>query len=108
MKQILVEYDDLFSGKPGNTNIVEMQINTQDHAPIRQPPYLIPLGIRDKVGKEIESLQESSIIERSSSPWASPLVTVRKPDWNVRLCVDYRKLNSITEVEPYYISGINE
>ncbi len=48
------------------------------------------------------------IIERCRSNWASPLVPVRKPDGNVRLCVDYRRLNEVTEKEPYYIPSFDE
>lgn len=33
---------------------------------------------------------------------------MKKPDGAIRLCVDYRKLNSITTVEPYYIPSIEE
>ncbi len=58
--------------------------------------------------KELEELEESGIIERSSSPWSSPLVPVRKPDGGVRLCVDYRKLNAITTREPYCMPTLEE
>ena len=45
--------------------------------PIRQPSYSVPLGLRDKVSKETEALQQA---ERSDSLWASSLVPVRKLD----------------------------
>ncbi len=47
-------------------------------------------------------MEEQGIIERCRSNWASPLVPVRKPDGNVRLCVDYRRLNDVTNDIPSF------
>ena len=108
LQGLLGTYDDVFSDSPGSTDRVKMSIDTGDSEPIRQTPYSVPLGIRELVRKELESLEELGIIERCRSNWASPLVPVRKPDGNVRLCVDYRRLNEVTEKEPYYIPSFDE
>ncbi len=108
LQGLLGTYDDVFSDSPGSTDRVKMSIDTGDSEPIRQTPYSVPLGIRELVRKELESLEELGIIERCRSNWASPLVPVRKPDGNVRLCVDYCRLNEVTEKEPYYIPSFDE
>ena len=41
------------------------------------------------------------IIRESTSPLSFPLIVVRKPNGDLRLCVDYRKLNEIT-MRPIY------
>ncbi len=105
---VLEEFGDVFSDRPGNTRKVLMTIDTGNHQPIRQAPYSVPLGIRDRVKEELEALEECGVIERCESAWSSPLVPVRKPDGGVRLCVDYRRLNVITSKEPYYIPGFDE
>jgi hypothetical protein len=48
------------------------------------------------VQEEIKTMLELGIIEPSKSPWASPIVAVKKKDGSLWLCIDYRKLNSMT------------
>ena len=51
---------------------------------------------------------EDGVIERSTSEWASPLVIVRKPSGDLRICVDYRKLNEATKVASYPLPNMTE
>ncbi len=105
---VLEEFREVFSEVPGNTDRVIMKIDTGDSLPIRQAPYSVPMGIREKVKEELRCLEECGIIERCSSSWASPLVPVKKADGGIRLCVDFRKLNDVTVKEPYYIPSFEE
>jgi transposase InsO family protein len=50
----------------------------------------------DEVKKHIEDLLNRQWISKSKSAWSSPLVLVRKKDGKLRLCCDFRKLNSKT------------
>ena len=40
------------------------------------------------------------IIRTSTSPYASPIVIVKKKDGSNRICIDYRKLNKVTVADP--------
>src|SRR6218665_3201379 len=59
------------------------------------------------VNTEIASLLEQGIIEETNSPWAAPILVVHKPDGTGRLCVDYRKVNNLTEPDPFPMPRID-
>ena len=86
----------------GRTTLIEMEIDTGDSLPVAQNPYTLPLKHHEWVRKEIETLEKAGIIEQSLSPWASPVMVVPKksaPDEppRRRLCIDYRKVNSLQQ-----------
>ena len=46
--------------------------------------------------KEIDKMAKANIIEKSNSPWCSPVVLIAKANNETRFCIDYRKLNQVT------------
>ena len=43
----------------------------------------------------------AGIIERSTSDWSFPIVLVKKKDGSLRLCVDYCRINQLSQVDAY-------
>ena len=57
---------------------------------------------------EIDKLLELGIFRPSDSPWSSSIVTVGKKDGGVRICIDFRAINSVTQPDPYQMPLIEE
>ena len=93
-------YKDVFSDDPGDTKLVEHSIELTTDEPVRSKLYPLPFSVRDMANEEVEKMLKLDIIERSNSPYVSPIVLVRKKDNSNRFCVDYRMINPITVFDP--------
>ncbi|UYV61067.1 K02A2.6-like, partial [Cordylochernes scorpioides] len=108
LRRVLSKYSDLFSSKLGKTNLAKHRIDTENAKPIKHKPYRVSPKERDIIKEQIQDMLQEGVIRASSSPWAFPVILVRKRDGNWRYCVDYRKLNSITVKDVYPIPRIDD
>jgi len=107
--QVLNNFPNVLAAEPGKTTVMDHHIPTTDcSAPIRQRPYRIPHAYREEVMKELDEMEKAGVIKESESPWAAPMVVVKKKDGKLRICVDYRKLNQITQVDAYPMPRVEE
>ena len=94
--QLLYKYADVFNDQLGHTTLVSHNIDTGNHAPIKQHPRRLPYAYREEANRQTAEMLEQGIIRPSTSAWSSPIVLVKKKGGELRFCVDYRKLNSVT------------
>ena len=102
VKEILKQFPHTLSDIPGKTDVIKHKIRVTDNTPFRIKQYPIPVHAQDAVEKEIDNMIACDVIRPSDSPFCSPYTIVDKKCGNIRLCMDFRKLNSITvfDAEP--------
>ena len=105
---IVSSFDKVSTDVPGRTNATEHTIRLVDNTPFRMKQYPIPFHSREAVAKEIEEMLKTGVIRHSDSPYASPITVVKKKDGKIRLCIDFRKLNSITIFDAEPIPTLDE
>ena len=49
-----------------------------------------------------------ALSKHSTNDWASPIILVGKKDGKLRLCIDYRRLNSVSNMDAYPMPRIEE
>ena len=103
MNALLYEFRDIFSDVPSKTECIEHSIELTDKVPIQQKPYPLPLASEKIVAEEVQNMLNADVIQESSSPYASPIVLVKKKDGSHRFCIDYRKINKITRGDAHPI-----
>ena len=105
LKLLIQEQDSLAKNDNDIGEIwdLNMSINVKDNVPIQKNYLAVPKPLYDEVKAHIEDLLNKKFIQKSSSPYSSSKVCVRKKDGSLQLCVDYRALNakSLSERHPY-------
>ena len=93
-------FASLFTETPGTTDLAQHHIKLTSDEPVRSRPYPVPCSMRESLKKDIADMIKMRVIRESDSPYASPVVVVKKKDNTNRVCVDYRKLNKLTVIDP--------
>lgn len=111
VRALLHKYKFVFSAHEGDlgcTNLLSHDIPLLDDTPVRQRYRRIPPSEYEVVKSHINQLLEAQVIRESCSPYASPIVLVKKKDGSLRMCVDYRQLNSKTRKDAFPLPRIEE
>lgn len=91
----------------GRTNVLTQDIDTGDAEPTVQRLYRVAPSVQERMSKELDRMIEMDVVEPSRSPWRSPIVLVKKANGKDRLCIDSRKVNSVTVFDSYPLPHIS-
>lgn len=111
LKSLLQKYSGIFSKHSedrGHTGIIKHHIHTGDATPIKQRAYRVTPEQRAEIQTQVDNLLKAGVIEESYSPWAAPVVLVRKKNGTWRFCLDYRKLNAVTIKDSYPLPRVDD
>ena len=110
LNDLFREFNDVFSQVEddlGSTPLLEHTIETHG-PPLRHPYRRQNPAVRRKEMAQAQQTLASDGIRPSNSPWASPVVMVRKKDGSLRFCVDFRQLNTATVKDAHPLPRIDD
>lgn len=76
--------------------------------PVNVRPYRYAPHQKDEIERQVNEMLRAGIIQHSVSPFASPVLLVKKKDGKWRFCVDYRHLNAITVKNKHPLPVVDE
>ena len=110
LRALFQEYEDIFSqGEDdlGCTPLLQHTIETEG-SPLRQPYSRQNPAVRREEMAQVQQMLSTGVIRHSDSPWASPVVMVKKRDGSLRFCVDFRQVNAATIKDAHPIPQIDD
>jgi hypothetical protein len=113
LSQLLEEFSDLFQPPtslpplraPALQHRIRLLPNTD---PPARGPYRLTWAEQRELQRQLAELLEAGLIVPSTSPFAAPVLLVKKKDGTFRLCVDYRLLNKATVRDRFPLPLIQE
>ena len=102
-QQLLVDDRDVFStqDQPLEQSDVVQHDKRTTGDPIKSQNRQIPIDLQEKAIKEEDKMKKLGVIEQSESPWAAPVVLVRKKDETLHYCIDYCRLTEVSKKDSY-------
>ena len=104
-------YAAVFGSDRGHLQPSHGHLTLRDGA---QPKFLkarpLPYALRDRVGLELDRLEQDGILTKvSHSDWATPVVPIPKKDGSVRICGDFKvTVNPQLKVDQYPLPRIDD
>ncbi|XP_075910632.1 uncharacterized protein LOC142906516 [Petromyzon marinus] len=111
LRELIERFTDVFSQSKfdlGRTTLLEYHIDTGDSAPIRLNSHRFSPAEKEHVRSVVDEMLVVDIVSPSTSPWGAPIVLVKKRDGSLRFCVDFRKLNKISEADAYPLPRMDD
>lgn len=97
-----------YDGPKVSASDAGMVIRLTSDVPIFSAPRRLSFREKQEVNDIVGDLLKQGIIRHSDSPYASPIVLVKKKSGETRMCVDYRALNKITVRDNYPLPLIED
>ena len=106
VEDLVNEFHEVFDGKLRTMPGEEFRIKLEDEAVpfCVKTPRAIPYAYREQVKKQLDQMVDQGIIQPVKEPtdWCSPIVVAPKKGTNdIRLCIDFTKLNKFVRRERY-------
>ena len=110
-KDILIQHRAVFeepSGLPPDRGVEHLIDELPGSKPVHRSPYRLSPVETKEMERQVEDLLAKGFIVPSSSPYASPILFVAKPNGALRMCVYYRRLNTQTIKQRWPLPRIDQ
>ena len=107
---VMSEYSDVF-GEELDRMEGKLHLEPDPNVdPTVMPPRRVPVALREKLKNELDRLTQSKVISPIQEPrdWVSSMIAAKKPDGNIRLCIDPHYLNLALKRSHYPLPVIEE
>ena len=86
------QYQEVFSETLGTITPFTAKLSVTPGVSLKFfKPRSVPLALKEHAESELDRLERDGVLEKTNySEWAGPVVTVPKPDDQLRLCGDYK------------------
>lgn len=111
VEKVLREECEAFSRSSTDIGCIpslQMEIRLKDDTPVQRAYASIPKPLYREVKEYIQELIVKGWVVKSQSPYAAPVICVRKKDGSLRLCIDYRLLNNKTVPDRHPLPRIQD
>ncbi|GKT31748.1 Transposon Tf2-6 polyprotein [Aduncisulcus paluster] len=99
--EIVKEYEKQIDRTlPAKVQKFELRLE-KDSKPVNLKPRPVPIHLQEEVSDKLRTLLHKGFIRRGKSGFSAPLSIQYKKSGEIRLCIDYRRLNAITINESY-------
>ncbi|XP_020184893.1 uncharacterized protein [Aegilops tauschii subsp. strangulata] len=111
VQSVLTDFADVFAepkGLPPQRRYDHAITLVDDARPANSRPYRYSPLQKDEIERQVQEMLQSGVIEHSMSPFAAPVMLVKKKDDTWRFCVDYRRLNDATVKNKFPLPIVDE
>lgn len=107
-EQILLEYKDVFEGL-GHIGYYHIELR-EDAKPSQDAPRTVPVAMREELKQRLKEMEAAGILAKVSQPtdWVSSAVYVKKPNKQIRICLDPQALNRFVRIPKFRMPTLDD
>jgi len=109
--RVVLDFEDVFQEVLGIPLHREIEFTIEidkDTMSIARATYRMAPAELKELRVQLEDLMQKQFIRESKSPWRAPILFAQKKDGSLRLYVDYRELNKVTNKNKYPLPRIDD
>ena len=108
---LIRQYSDVFStGSLGKLHGIQSLKVDPTVTPVVMPAHRVPIALREPLKEKVNELVSLNVLcpVEEPTPWVNQMVTVRKPNGDIRAGLDPRSLNKAIQSERFQLPTLED